>query len=53
MIYGEGWNWEDNKDDFLEWDRNNIFNSYSLRSVSSRAINQNHIPLAPPVITFK
>lgn len=53
MIFGEAWSWEDNKDDFLEWDRNNIFNSYSLRSVSSRAINQNHIPLAPPVITFK
>lgn len=53
MVYGEDWNWEDNKETFFNWDRNNIFDTYSLRSVYSRAGNQNHIPLAPPVIIFK
>ena len=53
MVYGADWSWEANKDAFFDWDKQNIYNSYSLRSVSRSAEQQNHIPLAPPVITFK
>lgn len=54
MVNGDSWSWEENKNAFLEWDKNNIPTNVSAEMESRRITERtNFVPLAPPVIISK
>ena len=51
IVYGSDWSWEDHKEEFLNWDSQNVYSStYNMGSASRSASNENFIPLASPII---